>query len=218
MDIRLNRKKYNIKTSANLTVKEYYELAKLELDKNRELNIMDYIAVVTGCKIHSIARKRVKQKSIEKISTYVGSTIPVYDFRRAENHIKTIYFESKQYTSNKIEWRTYGVRTAWEMQLKKYQNKDIYLVFEVEGEKKQVIKPTILIEMIVKFTAILLASDSDYDHNIVEENYKELLSCNYIDILGFGSFFFIKSKAGLVSGKSLFKNLWNIQKTSTHKK
>lgn len=92
MKIKINGTNYDIKTSANLTVKEYIELSKLDG------NILDYISVVTGLKFKSIADCFFTDLTLNRLHSYVQ---PIRQVENLDRSYLFMYKRTGQIVSEK---------------------------------------------------------------------------------------------------------------------
>ena len=106
MKVKINKVDYEIKTSANLTCKEFIELSKLNG------NILDYISVVTGLKFKSVANTFFAESTLNRLHSYVQT---IKSINNLERSFLFRYAKTGQIVSEKT-FNLYSVGTIFLMQ------------------------------------------------------------------------------------------------------
>jgi len=187
MKVILNNKKYKIKTSSNLTVKEYIEMSKFE-----QINIANYISVVTGLRVLDIAMSSLPLRKTRRLVKYIGKLQTFRQLEKESKKVTMIYFDNETIKKEYISYDTLGTRILYEQKAK-----ELYSSESSENEK--------MLQLIIYSLAVVLSKN--YDASKTNEVYSKLLKCSYLDIFPFAIFFFRKLTNGQNKGRKLLKTL-----------
>jgi len=188
MKIKLNNDYFELKHADALTIKEYLELSKLE-----SINIINYIATISGKEFAQIADLKFSERDIKIISAYVGS-IKSYDYFLSfpSDSFYFGYTGQTFYKNNLQKVETVGTR----MLLEQFKSENI-------------------IELATYLLAIIITEN--YDSEQVQQNYERLLNYNYIQVLSYAAFFLQTFKNGSSKGTKFLRWLTKIFGINTQK-
>ncbi len=192
MKIKINNKNHKIKPSSELTVKEYTQyFDSLKDDSGNLEKLICYIIAITGLKYNHVADIDINQVTIRRLFAYIGEIPQAKDMPES----KEFYYKrtGKTLYQKSVNWRTIGVRKLL--------------------EERKTDDP---LDQVVYLLAIYLSKD--YDHQKIEEIYKELQDYNAVDVLSFVIFFFKKLYHGRNYGRSFLKMLRKKANTKTVKR
>ncbi len=179
MKVKINNKNHKIKPSSELTVKEYTQyFDSLKDDSGNLEKLICYIVAITGLKYNHVADIDINETTIRRLFAYIGEIPQAKDMPES----KEFYYKrtGKTLYQKSVNWRTIGVRKLL--------------------EERKTDDP---LDQVVYLLAIYLSND--YDHQKIEEIYKELQDYNAVDVLSFVIFFFKKLYPGRNYDRSFLK-------------
>ena len=177
MNITINDKRYKIRQSNTLTVAEY-----LALMENSQINIANYLQVVTGEDFKTILKTTANENSVRTLKNYIGEIKTAADF--ANGSFKEFDILGKTYKAKKMDWQAVGTRIMFEQRINKTQN---------------------MYALAVYILAVLI--EGNFEAEASEEVYQKLLKENYLDVMPSAVFFFAKLNRGYLNDKKLLKVL-----------
>ena len=189
MKVKLNDKKYRIKTSSLLTVREHIEFFEQESQ-----NLITYLSIITGLKFAEIQKCKISDSTINQLSAYIQKVYPFEHFWNLKKPSTGMIFHDTYYDFNFFDWNTLGVRHALEQKQEKENN---------------------ITKLAIYTLAVMLSIDNDYDNDVTEMIYNELLDMPYPHVLHCSAFFLKKLQRGRKKEWKLFKWLRKVLRIST---
>ena len=174
MNIKINNKKYNIKSSHDLTVSEYFNL----LQQPTGLSVMAYLNVVTGSDFKDINNFNGKGRELSILNTWIGKIKTLEYFKRNAKPQDTFVFENSLIDLKESFEITLGLRSMYEAFV---------------SEKRYNFEAALYLVAIIVNNQI--NKSKKYDFESTQIVYDKLLNHNYIEVLPSALFFLKKLTA-----------------------
>ncbi len=169
MRIKINKTKHKIKSSQQLTCKEYIEL----ISNKKGVNVLSYLNATMDVNFSDIQNLEFKRHELSLINTFIGEIPDVNFFFKKGKAQQKFVFNNELYDLEKETSVTLGTRQAYS-DFTKGKNKNAY-------------------EAALFLLAVImnnLANTSlKYDNDSVQRTYEELLNKNYLDTFPSAVFF-----------------------------
>ena len=189
MKVKLNGTKYKIKTSSLLTVREHIEFFERE-----HQDLITYLSIITGLGFAEVQKCKISDRTINQLSAYIQKVYPFEHFWNLKKPQTGIIFHDIFHELDSLDWNTLGVRHALEQKQEKENN---------------------ITKLAIYTLAVMLSIDNDYDNDVTEMIYNELLDMPYPHVLHCSAFFFRKLQNGRKKDRKSFKWLRKVLRIST---
>ena len=188
MKVAINKTKYQVKTSANLTCREY-----IEYNKRHDNTILDYLAITTKQEYKSIADTSFDMLTLNRLNSYIQPL-------KLVEHLERSYLFRYTKTGQIVSAKTFNFESVG----------TVFLIQSKAQETKS------NLELMIYLLAI--AIQKNYDAEKIEQIYNELLDYNYIQVYSFIYFFFRNFMSGSKKKVKLSSRLKKMFTINTHQK
>jgi hypothetical protein len=168
MRIKINNQQTKLKSSNQLTNKEYLQL----VSSDHGINVLSYINAVTDFEFEDIQDLELKGKELNLINTFIGEIPDIKFFFKKGKAQEKFIFENEIYNLKKETTITLGTRQA-------------YSDFQKEG--KNVYEASLFLLAVIVNN--LANSSLKYDKDSIQATYEVLLDYNYMDTFPSAVFF-----------------------------